>query len=56
MELKDVKMHSNTDQLPELTFCGPHYKPNGARGLSKHYHLCFDTKLGMGVFAIHHIP
>ena len=41
VELKDVKMNCNTNQFPELPFCGPHYKPNGARGMSKHYHLRF---------------
>ena len=31
---KDVKMYCNTNQLPALPFCGPHPKPNAARGLS----------------------
>ena len=26
------------------------------RGLSSHYHMRFDPKLGYGIFAIHHIP
>ena len=52
VELKDVKIYCNTNQLPELTFCGPYYKPHGERGLGKHYHLRFDHKLGMGVCAI----
>ena len=56
VELKDVKMYCNTNQFPELPFCGLHYKPHGARGLSKHYHLHFYPKLSMGVCAIHHIP
>ena len=56
VELKDVKMYCNTNQLPALPFCSPHSKPRGARGLSKHYHLCFDPKLGMGECAICHIP
>ena len=56
MELKDVKMYCNKNQFPELNFCGPNYKPHGARGLGKHYHLRFDPKLGMGVCAIRHIP
>ena len=38
VELKDVKMYCNTNQLSELLFSGPHSKPHGARGLSKHYH------------------
>ena len=56
VELKDVIMYCNTNQLPELPFCGPHSKTHGARGLSKHYHLCFDPKLGMGVCTIRRIP
>ena len=51
-----VKLHCNTNQFPELSFCGPHSKLHGARGLSKHYNLRFDPKLGMGVCAIHCIP
>ena len=49
-------MYCNKNQFPALLFCGPHYKPRGARGLSKHYHLRFDPKLGKGVCSIHHIP
>ena len=56
VEIKDVKMYCNTNQFPELSFCGPHSKPHGARGLSKHYHLRFDTKLWMEVCEIHRIP
>ena len=52
VELKDVKMYCNTNQFPTLTFCGPHSKPRGARGLSKYYHLCFDPKIGMGAYGI----
>ena len=44
-ELKDVKMYCNKNQLPELSFSGPHTKPHGARELSKHYHFRFDPKL-----------
>ena len=47
-----VIMYGKTNQLPALPLCGPHSKPHGARGLSKHYHFRFDPKLGMGVFAI----
>ena len=36
VEHKDVKMYCITNQLLELSFSGPHYKPHGARGLSKH--------------------
>ena len=53
---KDVKMYCNTNQFPVLSFCGPHYKPHGARGLSKHYHLRFYPKTGNGVCAIPLIP
>ena len=56
VELKDVKMYCNTNQFPELSFSVPHSKPHGARGLSKHYHLRFGPKLGMGVCAIRRIP
>ena len=56
MELKDVKMYCNTNKFPALTFCDPHSNPRGARGLSKHYHLRFDPKLGMGVCAICRVP
>ena len=56
VELKDVKMYSNTNQFPELSFYVTHSKPHGARGSSKHYHLRFDPKLGMGVCAILRIP
>ena len=55
-EHKDVKMYFNSNQLPELSFCVPHYKPHGAKGSSKHYHLSFDPKLGMGICAIRCIP
>ena len=49
-------MYCNTNQFPELIFSGPNSKPHGARGLSKHYHLRFDPKLGMGVCEIRRIP
>ena len=49
---KAVKMFCNTDQFPSLPFCGPHTKPHDVRGLSKHYNMRFDTKLGHGIFAI----
>ena len=52
MELKDVKMYCNTNQLPALPFCGPYFKPHGAIGLGKNYHLRFDPKLGIGECAI----
>ena len=49
-------MYCNTNQFPELSFYGPHSRPHGARGLSKHYHFRFDIKLGNGICAICHIP
>ena len=49
IELKDLKMYCNTSQFPTLPFCVPHYKPHGARGVGKHYHLSFDPKLGMAL-------
>ena len=52
----DVIIYCNTNQLPALPICGPPYKPHGARGISKHYHLHFDTKLGNGVCAVYCIP
>ena len=53
---KDVKMYCDTNQFPTLPFCGSHPKPHGARGVSKHYYLRFDTKLGNGICEIHRIP
>ena len=49
-------MYCKTNQFPELSFYGTHSKPHGARGLSKHYNLRFDTKIGMGVREILRIP
>ena len=56
VEHQDVKMYCNTNQFPASSFCGPYLKPHGARGLSKHYHLHFDKKIGMGIYSIFHIP
>ena len=52
---KDVKIYCDTKQFPALTFCGSHPKPHIERGLSKHYRLRFDPKLGDGICAIRHI-
>ena len=52
VKLKDVKMYCNTNQFPALPFCGPDSKPHSERGVSKHYHSRFDTKLSMEVCAI----
>ena len=53
---KDVKIYCNKVQFLALPFCGPNYKPRGARGLIKHHHLCFDPKLGKSVCALCRIP
>ena len=55
VEHQYVSMYCNTKQFPALPFCGPYSKPHGARGLGKYYHMCFDTKLGMGKCAIRRI-
>ena len=53
---KYVKMYCDTNQFPELSFCGPYPKPHGSRGLSKNYHLRFYPKLGHGICAVCRIP
>ena len=50
---KCIVTQINSQNYP---FCGPHSKPHGAKGLSKHYHLSFDPKLGNGVCEIFCIP
>ena len=49
-------MSCDTNQLTALQFCVPHPKPHGARGLSKHYNLSFDPKIGHGICEIQRIP
>ena len=56
VEHQDARMYCNTNQFPELSFCGPHYKPHCERGLIKHYHLIFYPKLGNGICSIFRIP
>ena len=56
VEIKDMKIYFNTNHFPSLSFSGPYYKPRGTRGLSKHSHLRFDPKLGMGVCEIFLVP
>ena len=51
-----VRIYCNTNTFPASLFCISHSKPHGARGLSKNYHLRFDPKLGMGVWAILRVP
>ena len=52
LHTKNMKMYCNTNQLTTLPFCGFNPKPHGERGLSKHYHLSFDSNLGHGICAI----
>ena len=49
-------MYGDTNQFPVLPFFNTHPKPNGSRGLSNHYHLRFDPKLGHGIHVIGRIP
>ena len=56
VEHQYVNIYCNTNQFPELSFSGTHSKPHGVRGFSKHYRLCFDPKLVMGVCSICRIP
>ena len=49
-------IYCDTNQLPELPFCGPHPKPHGERGPSKNDNLRFDPKLGHGICEISCIP
>ena len=49
-------MYCDTNQFPTLPFFGPHTKTHGARGLSKHYCLRFDTKIFHGICEIRRIP
>ena len=50
-----VRMYCNTNQFPTLSFCGQNSKPHDARGLSKHHHIRFYPKLGIGICAMCHI-
>ena len=51
-----VKICCATAQFPEFPTCGPQIKPYEVHGLSKHYHVCLDHKLGHGKCAIQRIP
>ena len=53
---EDVKMYCAINQFPEFKFLGQHKKPHGERGLGKHYHMHFDTKIGHGAYVIRRIP
>ena len=50
-----IKMPCTTTQVPALSFCGPHAKPHGVRGLRKSYHLVLDPKLGHGKYSMQRI-
>ena len=56
VEHQEMKMYCDTNQFTKLKFLGPHDKPQGVRGLCKHYHTRFDTKLGHGTYEISFIP
>ena len=45
---KSVKLPCASTQFIAFLFCGPHAKPHGVIGLSKHYHLRLEPKLGHG--------
>ena len=49
---QDVKMYCAENQFPELKFLGPHKKPHDVHGLGKHYHMCFNIKLGHCTYTI----
>ena len=48
----EYPVQNNVDEnhIGVLTFCGAHVKIHGVRGLSKHYHLKLDPKLGHEIF------
>ena len=45
-------MFCNTNQFLPFPFFGPHTKPHGFGGLSKHHHMRFDSKIGHGIYEI----
>ena len=51
-----MKIYCDTNQFLALTYCGLYPKPHEARGLSNHYHLRLNPKLGHGICAVHCIP
>ena len=53
---KDMKMYCDTNQFLKLPFFGSHPKTHGARRFSRHYRLCFDTKLDYGKCEIRRNP
>ena len=56
VEHQDVRMYCNKSQFLVLSFCVLHSKRHSARRFSKHYHLCFDPRLGMDICEILRIP
>ena len=56
VEPKYFKMFLYTNKFPQLPFCGPRKKLHRIIGLSKHYYMQFDLKLGHGICAILIIP
>ena len=55
LQHKSVNMSCASMQLNALLFCGPHAKPHGVRGSSKHYILRLEPKWGDGKCAIRRI-
>ena len=49
-------MYCATNPFLTLNLSGPHNKPHGVRGLGKHYHMRFYTKIVNGTYSIHCIP
>ena len=49
-------MSFNPTHFTALPFCGPHTKLHGVKGLSKHYNLRFEPKLGQVIYEIWRIP
>ena len=53
---KSGKMSCALIQFQAFSFCGPHAKSHLVRGVTKHYHLQFDPKVGNGECAIRRTP
>ena len=53
---KYFRIFCDTNHFLSLPFCGTHINPHGVEGLSKNYHMRFDTKLGHGICTIFQIP
>ena len=51
-----VKMCCVPTKFPAFPFFGTHAKPHRVTGLSKHYHMLLDPKLGHGTCSILQIP